>query len=31
MLAKEIEKTYKKVESEVGAKVDDLKAMWIRI
>ena len=30
-LAKEIEKTYKKVESEVGAKVVDLKAMWSRI
>lgn len=28
---KEIEKLYKKVESEIGAKVDDLKAMWIRI
>jgi len=31
MLGKEIEKLYKKVESEIGAKVDDLKAMWIRI
>jgi RNA polymerase primary sigma factor len=30
-LAKEIEKIYKKVESEVGAKVADLKAMWSRI
>ena len=30
-LAKEIEKTYKKVESEVGVKVDDLKMMWTRI
>jgi len=30
-LAKEIEKTYKKVESEVGFKVDDLKMMWTRI
>lgn len=30
-LAKEVEKTYKKVESEVGVKVDDLKAMWTRI
>ena len=30
-LAKEIEKAYKKVESEVGAKVADLKAMWSRI
>ena len=28
ILAKEIEKVYKKVESEVGVKVDDLKAMW---
>jgi RNA polymerase primary sigma factor len=31
ILAKEIEKVYKKVESEIGAKVDDLKAMWTRI
>jgi len=31
ILGKEIEKLYKKVESEIGAKVDDLKAMWIRI
>jgi len=30
-LAKEIEKTHKKVESEVGVKVYDLKAMWARI
>ncbi|MEW6162531.1 MAG: sigma-70 family RNA polymerase sigma factor [Nitrospirota bacterium] len=30
-LAKEVEKTYKKVESEVGVKVNDLKAMWDRI
>jgi RNA polymerase primary sigma factor len=30
-LVKEIEKAYKKVESEVGAKVDDLKSMWTRI
>ena len=30
-LAKEIEKAYKKVETEVGAKVVDLKAMWSRI
>jgi len=30
-LAKEIEKTYKKVESEVGAKVDEIKSMWSRI
>ncbi len=31
VLAKEIEKVYRKVESEIGAKVDDLKAMWTRI
>jgi len=31
VLAKEIEKAYRKVESEIGAKVDDLKAMWTRI
>ncbi len=31
LLAKEVEKTYKKVESEVGIKVDQLKAMWARI
>jgi RNA polymerase primary sigma factor len=30
-LSKEIEKAYKKVETEVGAKVADLKAMWSRI
>ncbi|MGQ9571189.1 MAG: sigma-70 family RNA polymerase sigma factor [Thermodesulfovibrionales bacterium] len=30
-LAKEVEKVYKKVESEVGVKVDNLKAMWDRI
>jgi len=30
-LAKEIEKVYKKVESEVGVKVTDLKGMWTRI
>jgi len=30
-LAKEIEKNYKKVESEVGAKVDEIKSMWSRI
>jgi RNA polymerase primary sigma factor len=30
-LAKELEKEYKKVESEVGAKIDDLKSMWTRI
>jgi RNA polymerase primary sigma factor len=31
VLAKEVEKEYKKVESEVGAKIDDLKSMWTRI
>jgi RNA polymerase primary sigma factor len=31
MLAKEIGKVYKKVESEVGVKVADLKLMWDRI
>jgi len=31
ILVKEIEKLYKKVESEIGAKIDDLKAMWTRI
>jgi RNA polymerase primary sigma factor len=31
VLAKEIEKTYKRVESEVGVKIDDLKTNWIRI
>ncbi len=31
LLAKEVEKIYKKVESEVGAKVEDLKSMWTRI
>lgn len=31
LIAKELEKTYKKVESEVGIKVDQLKAMWARI
>ncbi len=30
-LAKEGEKTYKKVESEVGARIDDIKSMWTRI
>ena len=30
-LAKEVEKNYKKVESEVGAKVDEIKSMWSRI
>ncbi len=31
VVAKEVEKTYKRVESEVGAKVDDIKSMWTRI
>jgi RNA polymerase primary sigma factor len=31
ILAKEVEKVYRRVESEVGAKVDDLEAMWVRI
>ena len=31
ILAKEVEKVYRRIESEVGAKVDDLKAMWVRI
>jgi RNA polymerase primary sigma factor len=31
VLAKETEKIYKRIESEVGVKVDDLKTMWIRI
>jgi RNA polymerase primary sigma factor len=30
-LAKEIKKTYKRVESEVGVKIDELKIMWTRI
>jgi RNA polymerase primary sigma factor len=30
-LAKDVEKAYKKVSSEVGIKVDDLKSMWDRI
>jgi len=30
-LAKEIEKNYRKVESEIGAKVDEIKSMWSRI
>jgi RNA polymerase primary sigma factor len=30
-LAKEIEKNYKKVESEVGARVDEIRSMWSRI
>jgi RNA polymerase primary sigma factor len=31
LLAKEVEKTYKKVESEIGAKMDDIRDMWVRI
>ena len=31
IFAKEVEKVYRRVESAVGAKVDDLKAMWVRI
>jgi RNA polymerase primary sigma factor len=31
LLAKEIEKIYKKVETEVGVKVDELKTMWVRV
>lgn len=31
VLAKEVEKVYKKIESEVGTKIDDLKSMWTRI
>jgi len=31
LLAKETEKSYKKVESEVGARVEDIKLMWTRI
>jgi RNA polymerase primary sigma factor len=31
VLSKEIEKAYKKIESEVGAKVDEIKGMWSRI
>lgn len=31
ILTKEVEKVYRRIESEVGAKVDDLKAMWVRI
>jgi len=30
-LAKEVEKTYKKIRSEVGIKIDELKSMWNRI
>jgi RNA polymerase primary sigma factor len=31
LLAKEVEKVFKKVEAEVGAKIDDIKLMWTRI
>lgn len=31
VLAKDVEKTYKKVEAEVGIKIDELKSMWTRI
>jgi RNA polymerase primary sigma factor len=31
ILAKDVEKVYKKISLEVGIKVDDLKAMWDRI
>src|SRR4030066_15245 len=31
LLAKEVEKAYKKIEYEVGVKVDALKGMWARI
>ncbi len=31
ILAKEVERIYKKIEAEVGAKVDDIKSMWTRI
>ncbi len=31
LLAKEVEKVYKKVESEIGAKVDHIRGMWSRI
>jgi RNA polymerase primary sigma factor len=31
VVAKEIEKVYTKGESEVGAKIDDIKSMWTRI
>ena len=30
-LAKEVDKNYKKVESEIGAKVDEIRSMWSRI
>ncbi|NWF98868.1 MAG: sigma-70 family RNA polymerase sigma factor [Nitrospirae bacterium] len=31
LLAKEVEKVYKRVESEIGAKVDQIRGMWSRI
>ncbi len=31
MLTKEVEKVYRRVEAEVGVKVDDIKAIWARI
>jgi len=31
ILAKEVEKAYKRVKSEVGVKINDLKAIWTRI
>lgn len=31
LLAKEVEKVYKKAESEIGTKVDHIKVMWSRI
>ncbi len=31
LLAKEVEKVYKKAESEIGAKVDQIRGMWSRI
>jgi len=31
LLAKEVEKVFKKIEAEVGAKIDDIKLMWTRI
>ncbi len=31
VLAKDVEKTYKRIEAEVGVKIDELKSMWTRI
>lgn len=31
VLAKDVEKTYKRIEAEVGIKIDELKSMWTRI